>query len=441
MSCYAKDKKYCAKVSRRTPRCIKNTEKCDVEINYTAVNSQGTSLEQTIIEDVSLDQLLDSYTLTEVLSTIHGSTSTVVFGYGKTDQDTFAIKAHLLFDLDSVLQKIALTNDCLHNFEIERAKAIVEAQNLNIEQLKHEALMYQEMAAITKGLPNLVRWVKTLHISRNSLPLCLTQTNNPVWKKFIKKLTFQPNTEFWTGIGMIITERRPKAISLQQFCKDNEVLLNDSNNNLLCSLTFQILITLAGLQQFGFQHNDLHASNILVDMDPTPSLIKYSFNDIVYNIPVKQGMILIFDWDLGTTTTKDARNQHLINAKTCEEMGVCEEQNPYFDMFRILKQLSQMIKKNREWQAFYEQTIGGSYSDVRMKLLKSTPQMTEYMDNLCGYDLTFATMRKQPLHFTEPQFMETPAEALKNTYFDKFLTKSDFSPKTSFPQASYDDYY
>lgn len=411
---------------RGTPRCAKRQADCLTETDisatafaYTTVNNMGVDVPMQNIQDITLQQLY-AYTLTEMVATAHGSASTVVFGFGKSTQDAFAIKAHLVFDLPTVLSQISLENPCLHKFERERATAIVAAQNKSIAQLEHEAIMYSQLAKTTAGLPNMVRWITTLHISRTSVQLCTTQDADANWKKFIMQLTFQPNTEFWTGIGLVVTERRPEAISLQQFCKQHKAILDDPQHNvLLCSITFQILFTLAGLQQLGYQHNDLHANNILVDMAPDANIISYFMHDTTFHVPVDGGMVLFFDWDLGTTAAGPL-NQHLKYAHTCDQMGVCEEQNPYFDMFRILKQLS-LVVKNTRWQTFYEEIIGGTYSEVKTKLLHSKPMMTDFMDNLCAFAQGKMDVLFQPLDPGEPKFMRTPAEALQNSYFKDFL--------------------
>lgn len=118
----------------------------------------------------------------------------------------------------------------------------------------------------------------------------------------------------------------------------------------LASVVCQVVNTLAIFEKFGYQHNDLHLGNILVDTEPTETSVQYG--DKTLQIKIKA---LIFDWNLGFCLDTSTDFSHL-NDYT--HVGINNSFNPKLDLYFFLRSIeSKNLKFDpTEFTRFHDDT-------------------------------------------------------------------------------------
>jgi serine/threonine protein kinase len=199
--------------------------------------------------------------------------------------------------------------------------------------------------------------------------------------------------------------------------KDLAEVLPTLNDKEIKSVIFQIIYSVYRLNKAGFQHNDLHPGNILVDTSHPDEVEKVEHRGKKYNINLLRSNVILFDWDLATS--KDLENPYL-EGEMCEGLGICNNVNLKFDMYTILSSVMFMmdikIFKDKELNAFIDDVLGDRRGPNYSKLV---PKGYTYNFN---HRLCKSVRGKcAPLKPNEPESVMTPDEALQHSYFDSMI--------------------
>ena len=154
------------------------------------------------------------------------------------------------------------------------------------------------------------------------------------WSKNLEKSLY--NTGMSSFAANFIVLQMNKGISLHNFINTLklDVALDHSK---LVSLLFQIVYTLHCFQKAGLRHNDLHFSNILVEIDSPISELSYFIDkDTVYTVPTYGLIAKIYDFDRATLP---GRPNNLLDGEFCKSYGTCNGVNPIFDIHAVIHTL------------------------------------------------------------------------------------------------------
>jgi hypothetical protein len=105
----------------------------------------------------------------------------------------------------------------------------------------------------------------------------------------------------------------------------------------LRSILFQLFYTLQLFNLYGLKHNDIHFGNVFIEFIDEPRNNIYFISDNTYFVvPIKKYLVKIYDFDLGSTI--EIKNTKIENYM-CKSYGICNLNNPKFDLFIILSHL------------------------------------------------------------------------------------------------------
>lgn len=147
-----------------------------------------------------------------------------------------------------------------------------------------------------------------------------------------------------TTKAVIVVTDKIDGITLHQTLTNN-----NTTDEELVSILFQIVYNLVVMNYYGIQHNDLHTDNVFVEDLGVIHYHSYRITkDRVYTVPVRY-MVSFYDWDLGTlfSTPFNEEEEDFINSdlpgKLCKSYGICNEKLDKFDLFLVLSFLNASI--------------------------------------------------------------------------------------------------
>lgn len=320
------------------------------------------------------DDGMDFFTqfqVTEVLEHLSVSESRVAFGHYLTKANPVAFKIH------------AFNSKIMYDKELD-----------------YELDLYNTLATVGQGIPNLIHSVYTKTISRKQFDELPT-----AWHNFINDLLATTFGE-WEAIKILVTRRRPDAVPLASWPgQDGEYdphLARDAE--MIKSIVFQVTFTLHALHLLGFQHNDLHLGNILIDPSPSQDRLEYFINNNVFHVPIKGCHVLIFDWDRGKHVSRV--NPVYADGTECAAVGICDPPNVRTDFYFFI--MAFMKKLENDLPADFQQFA----NDVVGQPLAAPFTLRE--GRICKQN---ETNNCQPLTANEPEIIWTPAQALYHPYF------------------------
>jgi len=273
-------------------------------------------------------------------------------------------------------------------------------------KLTYEAKMYKALSELG-AVPNLVQF-----IAYQSMPMNKNQFRERrmaeiksarglfpfmLALKYLVKDAFEP-----VSLHMIVTEYRPQTVPLLAVFESNSM-----TPDRLRAIMFQIVYTLTVLNAAGFQHNDLHPGNILVDMAPAEIGIQYEVYGGKFSVPVAGNKVLLFDWDFGVCPSCGI-NSFL--DRTCASLGICNHINPKFDLFTIMSMMEVNIKL----------TAYADYHKFRKDVLGSTPLVQKHPARMCNEVVRDGKSMCVPFDANEPHSVMHPRDALLHDYFSPF---------------------
>ena len=266
--------------------------------------------------------------------------------------------------------------------------------------LSYEACVYQKLTETAN--PHIVRWISTQYIP-------VDRFIAPEVRPFLRELGINsiiPDelAHLVKGCQINITERREKIVAMADHHTPNAGLKN---------LLFQLIFSLLLLHQDGFQHNDLHMKNVLIDIQPDISDIEYRFDGLTFDLGLNAGKVILFDWDFGYSEAC-GRNAGLSNM--CSSMGLCNGLNARIDFYKLLRGFR--IPGDPAFAAFCRDMGVNVRPIVKRKDYKRGSGAIVQTNHgiMCNYNGKHC----KPFPPKEPGYVGTPADAIRHPYFAEF---------------------
>jgi serine/threonine protein kinase len=206
-------------------------------------------------------------------------------------------------------------------------------------------------------------------------------------------------------VHFMVTEIKEKSDTVHK-------LFDEFNDEEMRSMIFQVIYNLHRMEKMGWQHNDLHTGNILVDRGYPDEIEIYVIEEKIYNIPLHKNNVLFFDWDYGYI---EGNPNKFIDEHVCESFGICSNVNAKFDLYIFLAHLYDRLiyykRRNIE---------NKGWSDLNTFIIRVLGEKKfpgERAHRIC--DLKDG--KCSPFPKGEPQSIMSPLEALQDPYFDEFL--------------------
>lgn len=140
-------------------------------------------------------------------------------------------------------------------------------------------------------------------------------------------------------------------------------------------LLFQVVYTLAAIHRRmpSFRHNDLHASNVLVQMFDHDKIMKtapdacvvYEYGPVKFYLPVRKCNKRALLWDFFYASCKD----HPSLLPTRHEGGVYSERNRYYDIHKLMDSLHYLMPDAKgEIREFIDSVVPDAKKCMHLKL-------------------------------------------------------------------------
>lgn len=305
-----------------------------------------------------------------------------------------------------VVLKVGLTFD--HEELTYRGELYDEASPATVLQDAHrthrfEAEFYARVAKTPDLATHVVQAVAIKSFAMTDIHR-LRSICRPMYKQLRRIATGFPIT----GITAIVTERRQKVTSLGDALARAPLTTVE-----LRSLFFQVLFGIMLLVRNGFQHNDLHPGNILVDMDPPEKTITYQLGRRRFSVPTKY-KIMLFDWDMAYCESCVQPND---DPELCASYGTCQSWNPRFDTYAFVRLAMTDVYSNNSLPWGELTTLQTFVEDLTMD--GGRPQHEKFRGRMCHRPTTDED-KCAPYPPGEPQAVATPEIALRHPYFDGF---------------------
>jgi serine/threonine protein kinase len=269
----------------------------------------------------------------------------------------------------------------------------------SVESLIYEAHMYKAISAE----PSIYNAVQFVGFFIQSPTVVLERPFDHIMELVSQKLPVGLKNLRNTQLAAIVTEHRPRV---ESFLKIDPL----SSPNVRCNRILQMLYTLYAMTKRGFQHNDLHTGNILVDPNPDEHELLYQVGDQMFRVPVMEpfGKMLIYDWDLGYCELCPDVNINPKLLDSCTREGSCNQINEKFDMYTFLRVTYYVLEKHQ----IYDPAFIAFYTDVLQQL-----QAERHYGRMCRVTPDGVC---QPFPRDGPSEMWTIANALRHPYFKDF---------------------
>ena len=308
-------------------------------------------------------------------------------------------------------------------------KLFINDHSYDNERFNYESCVYRNVT--TRTITNIVRWVSTQNYTHPQFMTMIndmsalatsaeewTQINNLYQQAYIK-------TPYSQDITLIISERRETA---GKFYDLYQPLSNADKKNLL----YQIIFTLSQLEEYGIQHNDLHLSNLILDMDPDENKIGYlDTNNIPPTeriLPIKY-KVLFFDWDLSSFNDRCGVNAYLNSSQFCSSFGVCNDKNIRFDIYTLLR--SYEMPGDPDFNRFIKDAgilhnVAVDVSSIHKSsdvVIDTSRQVAEAFDSrMCNLNPVFDDRMYNdkciPFLPVRPSFILPPSQLIYHPYFN-----------------------
>jgi serine/threonine protein kinase len=254
-----------------------------------------------------------------------------------------------------------------------------------VRNLLYEVMVYEAMRRLAADVPHFITSIASYDYDLAELQgkeelnnlLTAIQTVNP--KQYDK-------------VYMLITNLGP-PLALEDYL---DAAKRDENTAM--SILFQILFCLHSLIMKGFQHNDLHIRNILIEENPNCDRAVYVVEGVQFSVPIPV-KIYIYDFDFSSCGICGP-NKFLKDH--CEAYGICHERNPRFDIYTVLKYM----------QPFVEHLPRVNY--IITNALGSVVLSENFDNRMCNLTADNTCI---PFPMNEPESVRTPTEVLLE-FFD-----------------------
>ena len=215
------------------------------------------------------------------------------------------------------------------------------------------------------------------------------------------------------------------------------------------SVLFQILYTLKVFNKIGLRHNDIHLDNIWIETLSNEKEMIYFVDENTYYMINTTNLVKIFDFDLSTVSkssvSKSSVSKIMENTKLtndfCDSYGMCNNYNPYFDVFLVFCNLYitiQELKKGRTEEAdFLKKFIK---SQISLKLLSLDWGFPCRLCNLIGPGQCKGDFIDSELDIISSGGIKTISDMISSYAFNEFRHDiKSYNPK--YHPSTYEDVF
>lgn len=261
-------------------------------------------------------------------------------------------------------------------------------QEEETRNLIYEIWVYQAMRQLAQMVPHFVTIAASFNYTEAELSVAPPSKLQPMIRSLHAASTINPVDNEHSHL-MLVTTRAP-GVSIGDFFDTLQP------QEVVQSVLFQLFFCLYAMTTMGFQHNDLHSGNVMVDINPPCKNGLYTLEGRVFAIPML-AHIYIYDFDLSSCGVCGP-NIALQEGGYCGNYGICDSRNPRFDVYTILH----YIKASPSVQAYPQ--VRGVFDAV----LGPVPVHEEFQFRMCSKTPTDC----RPFAPTEPATVLTPRDAL-----------------------------
>lgn len=279
----------------------------------------------------------------------------------------------------------------------------------NYKILEYEACVYKNVTELK--WPNTVKYLFSGKISSRELET--SSVFSPLFKLNYNNV-YKPMSKREHDIFMLFTVMKPGVISLFDFLTKRQLKSSEQ----LKSIIFQVVITLCQLLKNNIQHNDFHASNILVDTTAVGEINYWIDADYSFMVPIAGCKILLFDWDLGFS--KVCKNNPTYPSSLCPNYGVCPNFNSKFDLYTFMKGL-----KNYAEHLYIDHDFKNFYAFV----MGDQPIFEIFLDRMCNAEPVPPTTLISLIELQHNEWYiwrnyDIDTDDTKNMFFHIFVSKN-----------------
>jgi hypothetical protein len=306
--------------------------------------------------------------------------------------------------------------------------------------LLYETKVYQALRQLSKAVPNIISSIAVYDyelddLKRNPSYLAALQ-RDPLLANLQKNLSLLLRSIWPDKIPPLklyfsVTPLAP-GVNLGDYI-ESPLLINNASHHMQ-SIFFQLLFSLHAMFMMGFQHNDLHNGNIIIDSQPNCTHAIYEVQGIRFSVPTPV-KVYIYDFDWASCSLCLTPNVNLTG--NCSIIGACNERNPHWDLYTALLITFKRLLTN-PWNqvsnimasvtndadvvqipAYISQELFGLMLELnRMYEYKRHVAHEVHPFRLCNYDK--AKKQCGPFPIKEPYELPTPAELLL-THFHSYM--------------------
>lgn len=174
--------------------------------------------------------------------------------------------------------------------------------------------------------PNIMRYIASFKC--DGFLEYLTERNDKVSTAISRNIVniriWNMDVDFRTALFTIVELGSGKPFS--------DVLSDALSENAFKEIVFQLFYTLRQIYLDGIRHNDIHTTNIWINILPRPVKLIYFINDKQYAVIETKYIVKIYDFDLSAFFTERISNTKLTIQGMCSNYGICENDNERFDL-------------------------------------------------------------------------------------------------------------
>lgn len=247
-------------------------------------------------------------------------------------------------------------------------------------------------------------------------------------KKFKCKKTPVTDIIYDLNCARILLLEKANGQSLSDFLKGQAFTREDIN-----SIMFQMIYTLTCMNQSHFQHNDLHPGNLFIDYadpsDPNETIeLTYQVSrDRYYKINTRY-IVKLFDFD--QAYIKGIKNTKLDLLDFCEDYGICNVENPKFDLYIVLFWILRInrglgISQLDEVESFIYRNVERNLMDYQEWPFagRLCRRILDAQGNFIPDPEAPGKVKCDGAWIPSDSLMKPPGEMLGDDYFDKYLSR------------------
>lgn len=362
-----------------------------------------------------LDHLFNHFQLLKVLTDEEkgsASESVIAFARHRVTGQRVVLKAYLEYDTSLLHQPGA-------NGDPPPRRPVLQKRVQQHASMAYENRMYEAIEKNVDAVPNLVRWVGHYEEALDAgavRRMAMSSATSDLERTLLLTLARMDRVRESVAVHVTVTEHRPDTVSMA------EALTGSSAQHVaeaVRSYLFQIVFTLAAMHRLGFQHNDLHLRNVLIDRRPPQQVIAYEMDGQVYLVPVHEhGQALVFDWDHGICAQCGPNVKR--GRDLCAEFGFCGALNDRYDLYKLLTHLDLSGVPGQD-----------EYMRFRADVMGSTPVYQAAPGHICMRS-DDPLRRCRPLRPDEPASVMPAGMAIKHPFFERYRLVGKRQPAARF---------